>query len=45
MLIQTPRMVLVSLESYLDEFLLITQNVDDLHSRAGSEKIDPRRVA
>ena len=30
---------LVSLESYLDEFLLITQNVDDLHSRAGSEKL------
>ena len=30
---------LVSLESYLDEFLLITQNVDDLHSRAGSGKL------
>lgn len=30
---------LVSLENYLDEFLLITQNVDDLHSRAGSEKL------
>ncbi|MEC7042226.1 MAG: NAD-dependent deacylase [Candidatus Thermoplasmatota archaeon] len=30
---------LVSLESYLDEFLLITQNVDDLHSRAGSERL------
>ena len=30
---------LVSLENYLDEFLLITQNVDDLHSRAGSKKL------
>ena len=30
---------LVSLESYLHEFLLITQNVDDLHSRAGSKKL------
>ena len=30
---------LVLLEQYLDEFLLITQNVDDLHSRAGSEKL------
>tara|TARA_B100000965_G_C19595360_1_gene759929 strand:+ start:696 stop:1379 length:684 start_codon:yes stop_codon:yes gene_type:complete len=31
--------VLVALENYLDEFLLITQNVDDLHSRAGSKKL------
>tara|TARA_Y100000739_G_scaffold229239_1_gene243288 strand:+ start:283 stop:993 length:711 start_codon:yes stop_codon:yes gene_type:complete len=30
---------LVLLENYLDEFLLITQNVDDLHSRAGSKKL------
>ena len=30
---------LVELEKYLDEFLLITQNVDNLHSRAGSEKL------
>ena len=30
---------LVLLEDYLDEFLLITQNVDDLHSRAGSKKL------
>ena len=27
------------LERYLEEFLLITQNVDNLHSRAGSEKL------
>ena len=30
---------LASLENYLNEFLLITQNVDDLHSRAGSIKL------
>ena len=31
---------LVELEKYLeDHFLLITQNVDDLHSRAGSERL------
>ena len=30
---------LVVLEQYLDEFLLITQNVDDLHSRAGSMEL------
>tara|TARA_B100001113_G_C21032606_1_gene588642 strand:+ start:165 stop:887 length:723 start_codon:yes stop_codon:yes gene_type:complete len=30
---------LVVLEQYLDEYLLITQNVDDLHSRAGSTKL------
>tara|TARA_Y100000814_G_scaffold185147_1_gene135460 strand:+ start:25 stop:747 length:723 start_codon:yes stop_codon:yes gene_type:complete len=30
---------LVVLEEYLDDFLLITQNVDDLHSRAGSTKL------
>ncbi|MEE2758707.1 MAG: NAD-dependent deacylase [Candidatus Thermoplasmatota archaeon] len=30
---------LVALEQYLDEFLLITQNVDDLHSRAGSMEL------
>ena len=30
---------LVSLENFLEEFLLITQNVDDLHSRAGSTKL------
>ncbi len=30
---------LVILENYLEEFLLITQNVDNLHSRAGSKKL------
>ena len=30
---------LVLLENYLNEFLLITQNVDDLHSKAGSVKL------
>ena len=30
---------LVELEQYLDDFLLVTQNVDDLHSRAGSMKL------
>ena len=30
---------LVVLENYLEEFVLITQNVDDLHTKAGSEKL------
>ncbi|MED5486206.1 MAG: NAD-dependent deacylase [Candidatus Thermoplasmatota archaeon] len=30
---------LVELEQHLDEFLLVTQNVDDLHSRAGSREL------
>ncbi|MDF1755115.1 MAG: NAD-dependent deacylase [Verrucomicrobiales bacterium] len=32
--------VLVELENYLgDDFLLVTQNVDDLHERAGSQRV------
>ena len=30
---------LVDLENYLDNFLLITQNVDNLHGRAGSKQL------
>jgi len=30
---------LVDLEQYLDSFLLVTQNVDDLHERAGSNNL------
>ncbi|MEC7168556.1 MAG: Sir2 family NAD-dependent protein deacetylase, partial [Candidatus Thermoplasmatota archaeon] len=30
---------LVQLENYFDNFLLVTQNVDDLHERAGSENL------
>ena len=30
---------LVDLEQYLDSFLLVTQNVDDLHERAGSDNL------
>lgn len=30
---------LVELEKFLDEFLLVTQNVDDLHERAGSQNL------
>ena len=36
---QIPHDALVTLEKFLDEFLLITQNVDDLHTKAGSEKL------
>ncbi|MEE3038317.1 MAG: Sir2 family NAD-dependent protein deacetylase, partial [Candidatus Thermoplasmatota archaeon] len=36
----TAHLALVSLEEFLgDNFLLVTQNVDDLHSRAGTKNL------